>query len=508
MDQPQPEKHDPAVGDASGKDASPILSFSVNLRRLRSACASASRKLAHDVTVLSVMYRKPRLMALWLATARRAQVALGTALLALTLVVPPTLTWISDQLYPTNFEQDGFFQRVFDTRRPVANPLREVRYDQFLLAAWALGLGAVLILLLDHAPRAVSIGRKRAAALSAEAEKLAAVDAEQSVRLRRIADGLVIDDDLMRDLATAEREARKVAAKTQVIARSRPRDERQTFVGADRRYRLDGALGSGGMGVVHAGTDTLLKRPVALKQLFSHLVEDKEHSNRFRQEALALASLSHPHIVTIHDLVEFDSHFWIVMELLTGGNLADKIAAEGSIPPAKCIGIVLDIAAGLDYAHGRGIVHRDVKPMNTLFTADGTPKLTDFGNAKLHDSALHTREGQLLGSPAYMSPEQITGEPIDARSDIYALGISLYQMLTGTVPFEGDLGSILAQHVTKPPRPPSAHDATIPASLDEIVLKMLGKAPQDRFQDCRALLGALGRAAQTTAVPRARMKKL
>lgn len=181
------------------------------------------------------------------------------------------------------------------------------------------------------------------------------------------------------------------------------------------------------------------------------------------------------------------------MELLTGGNLAERLAADGPIPMQQCIAIVLDVAAALDYAHGRGIVHRDVKPMNVLFTAEGTPKLTDFGNAKLFASAVQTREGQLLGSPAYMSPEQITGEPIDARSDIYSLGASLYQMLTGNVPFEGDIGSILAQHVNKPPLPPSAHDAAIPANLDEIVLRMLSKAAKDRFQDCGELTAALAR---------------
>ncbi|MFQ6007051.1 MAG: serine/threonine-protein kinase, partial [Woeseia sp.] len=142
-------------------------------------------------------------------------------------------------------------------------------------------------------------------------------------------------------------------------------------------------------------------------------------------------------------------------------------------------------------AHQNGILHRDVKPMNILFTAEGVPKITDFGNAKLTESVVHTREGEMIGSPSFMSPEQITGKQIDQRTDIYSLGVTLYQMLTGKVPFEGEMSSILAQHVTKTPQAPGWLNENIPKALDSVLLTMLGKAPEDRYQDMDAVISAL-----------------
>ncbi|NIW24564.1 MAG: protein kinase, partial [Gammaproteobacteria bacterium] len=362
------------------------------------------------------------------------------------------------------------------------NPLREVRYGQFLEGAWILGLSPFLILLLQHISIAVGLGREEARRLIAAAERVARSDPEQSAHLYRTAQGLMLD---------AERPRASTGNKTQVISRSRGHAQAPSHVGPDERYRIDTALGSGGMGVVYAGTDTRLERPVALKQLFDHLVTDAEHLERFRQEALALASLAHSHIVTIYDLLEHEGHFWIVMELLNGGSLAEQIKAQGRIPVERCIEITCDVADGLDCAHAHGIVHRDIKPLNILFMADGQTKLTDFGNAKLNESIVHTREGLMMGSPSFMSPEQVDGSPVDLRTDIYSLGITLYQMLTGKVPFEGELNSVLAQHVNKPPRPPSELAPAVPAALDAVVLKMLAKAPEDRFQDCKATITAL-----------------
>jgi serine/threonine-protein kinase len=179
------------------------------------------------------------------------------------------------------------------------------------------------------------------------------------------------------------------------------------------------------------------------------------------------------------------------MELLIGGSFADKIDGQSAMDVGDCVAIIGDVAAGLAFAHRHGVVHRDVKPMNILFAADATPKLTDFGSAKLTESIVHTREGMTLGSPAYMSPEQITGAPVGYCSDIYSLGVSLYQALTGTVPFEGDTSSILAQHVNQPPRAPSELNPAIPDLLDEVLLIMLSKAAEDRFQDAESVISAL-----------------
>lgn len=495
MDQRLRTARAPAETHPGARDGDRIFRF--DAPRLKAICVTALRRQAGNLIALSLMIKKRRLVTLWITTARRAQLTLGVGLLALVLLAPPAASWLSETLYPTRYEQRGPFQRLLDTKTPVPNPLRERRYDEFLIAAWILGFGVTMVVLLGHVPKAIAIGRERAAVLITEADELAVVDPQESTRLRAIAEEYVVDD-LMRDVVVAAGNGTATKTQsTQVITGSDRRGASVQYVGGDRRYRIERPLGSGGMGVVHSGVDTLLKRPIALKQLFSHLVADNEQSSRFRQEALALASLTHPHIVTIYDLVEFENHFWIVMELLTGGSLADRIDSRGTIAAAESVEIASDIAGALDYAHQRGIVHRDVKPMNVLFTADGKPKLTDFGNAKLHETAVHTLEGHLLGSPSFMSPEQITGAAIDARTDIYSLGISLYQMLTGRVPFEGELSSILAQHVNRKPDAPSVHVPKISADVDQIVLKMLEKRPEDRFQDCGETIAALHSAAKS-----------
>ena len=245
------------------------------------------------------------------------------------------------------------------------------------------------------------------------------------------------------------------------------------------------------MGVVHAGYDTVLKRPVALKQLFGHLVNDPEQRERFRQEATALAAVTHNHIVGIYDLVEDSGCFWIVMELLTGGSLGDKLRDGTALAVAHSVDVTCKIADGLGYAHSQDMVHRDVKPMNILFTSAGTPKLADFGNAKIAVPSVHTQHGVTLGSPMYMSPEQAAGETVDSRSDIYSLGISLYHMLTGKVPFDDDLGAILAKHISQAPQAPNELNEDISDELAATVLTMISKKPDHRYQDTDQLITAL-----------------
>ena len=491
MNQPQTKDRGPGETEASQSRSTPGSSNEQSVEFPRSAGSQKVRRRTGNLTLLTQVLRKPRLVRLWLTTARRAQVALVISALALTFLGPPTADRVSQALSPAQFEEQRFFQRLTGRRTELPNPLREVRRDQFLIGAWALGVGAFLILLLGHVPSAVSLGRQRAAALTTKADEIASVDPEQSTRLRLTAEGFVIDDEPTKDVIAADQATSKDNAETIVASQATTEPESSKYVGADRRYRLEKELGSGGMGVVHAATDMLLERPLALKQLYSHFVSDREHSMRFHQEAMALARLTHPHIVTMYDLLHFDSHFWIVMELLSGGSLADRIDGSNLMPIEESIQIASDIASGLEYSHQHGVVHRDVKPMNILFTSEGAPKLTDFGTAKIRESWVHTSEGDLLGSPIFMSPEQVTGAPIDPRTDIYCLGVTLYQMLTGAVPFKGDVSSILAQHVNKKPDAPSKHVSAIPAILDEAVLRMLEKAPEDRFQDCSQVISAL-----------------
>lgn len=443
---------------------------------------------------LKIILPKPKLLGVWLSTARRAQIGLGLMLLLLVFVAPPIVSSLTDYLYPP-IEHERRILRIFESTQVRANPLRDTRYAQFMAWLWAAGLGLILVQLINHIPAAIAIGRQRALRLQKHADSIALDDPARSARLREEALQLLVDLPTQsgeEPFATVPRDA--VSARTKIISSKARPDRRTRYVGANRRYRLERAMGSGGMGVVHAAYDTVLKRPVALKQLFAHLVQDDEQTERFRQEALALASLSHPHIVTVYDLLEDSGHFWIVMELLVGGSLAGKIAEAPKMEVDESVAAACRVAAALGFAHDNGIIHRDVKPPNILFTADGTPKLTDFGNAKLADSIVHTQEGVMLGSPAYMSPEQVTGHPLDHRTDIYSLGVSLYQMLTGRVPFEGDMRAVLAQHVNQLPRPPRELDPSIPQALEAAVLTMLSKKPEKRFHDAASVISALNEA--------------
>ena len=263
------------------------------------------------------------------------------------------------------------------------------------------------------------------------------------------------------------------------------------YIGENNRYRIEKPLGSGGAGIVYLAFDTLLERQVALKELFEELARDKEHSDRFRVEAKALAALNHPHILPIYDFLQENGHFWLVMELLSGGSLTDKINQSSALSITEIIKITIGVASGLGYAHQKGFIHRDIKPENILFADDETYRITDFGIAKHSASSVKTQHGIIMGSPGYMSPEQAAGGEIDYRSDIYSLGVTLYQMLTGRLPFEGDTASVMAQHITQAPASPSELNPDISDELGAILLKMLQKKPQHRFQSTDDLIKSL-----------------
>jgi serine/threonine-protein kinase len=250
------------------------------------------------------------------------------------------------------------------------------------------------------------------------------------------------------------------------------------------RYELHEVLGRGGMGVVYRATDRVLARTVAVKLLPAVLAEERpEHVTRFEREARAAASLNHPGIVAIYDTGAQEATRFIVMECVDGSSLAALLRERVPLDPGRAARIARDIADALAAAHATGLVHRDVKPANVMLTADGTVKVLDFGLAKALDATALTREAEVLGSAAYMAPEQALGEPVDERSDIYSLGCLLYAMLTGRPPFTGDAAAaILHQQIKGEPRPPSEKNPKVPAWLDALVMAMLAKAPADRPQ--------------------------
>jgi eukaryotic-like serine/threonine-protein kinase len=253
------------------------------------------------------------------------------------------------------------------------------------------------------------------------------------------------------------------------------------------RYKIIKEIGHGAMGVVYAAKDPLIDRIVAIKTInFQGLSPDekKEYEARFYLEARSAGRLSHPNIVTIHDLGESDGITYIAMELLEGRELQELLADGQCLPVKETLNIIIQVATGLAYAHEHGIVHRDVKPSNIMVLKGNRVKIADFGIARMDSWRLNTQGGSLLGSPLYMSPEQVSSSPIDHRSDIFSVGTMLYRTLTGKMPFSGDnTHAIIYQIVNEEPPIPSSLNPEIPDMLDSIVSKCLSKNPDDRYQN-------------------------
>ena len=248
------------------------------------------------------------------------------------------------------------------------------------------------------------------------------------------------------------------------------------------RYQLINELGAGAMGTVYLAEDLRLNRKVALKQLSPLLSADADQLARFRQEALVLARLSHPNIVQVYDFIEWDRLFLIAIELVEGGDLEDRLGMAEPLAISEIIRLALQMAEALHYAHVCGIVHRDLKPANVLITKSGDVKITDFGIAKLAQSSILTHINTIMGSPAYMSPEQANADSTDERTDIYSLGIVLYQMISGERPFNGDTKSIIAQHLTRVPPSLCEKREGVTRSINNLVQNMLAKEPGERYQ--------------------------
>jgi eukaryotic-like serine/threonine-protein kinase len=251
------------------------------------------------------------------------------------------------------------------------------------------------------------------------------------------------------------------------------------------RYKIVAEIGQGAMGTVYKAVDPIIDRTVAIKTINLNLSrqELEEYEARFQQEIKAAGRLNHPNIVTIYDVGKTDQVAYMAMEFLEGNELKD-IIASGNLPsPESVVDIISQVADGLWFAHQQDIVHRDVKPSNIMVLAGGIAKITDFGIARLPNSAVKTMTGLILGSPRYMSPEQVIGKSIDARSDIFSLGVVLYEALTGVAPFDGDnVNAIMYATVNTSPPPPSQHNRQVPAMLDLIVAKAMAKLLEDRYQ--------------------------
>jgi serine/threonine-protein kinase len=271
------------------------------------------------------------------------------------------------------------------------------------------------------------------------------------------------------------------------------------------RYRIQRELAQGGMAEVYLAHDELLDRPVALKALFPEYAREPSFVERFRREAQAAANLNHPNIVAIYDWGQESGTYFIVMEYVEGRSLRDLIRAEGPIDGNQAAEITAEIASALAFAHRTGVVHRDVKPGNVLITRTGIVKVTDFGIARAGTSDGLTQTGSVMGTATYFSPEQAQGLPVDGRSDVYSLGIVLYEMVTGVAPFTGDSPVAVAyKHVREAPVPPSRRNPDIPPDLEQIILTAMAKEPDLRYQsadDMRADLLRFRRGRPLAAAP-------
>jgi serine/threonine protein kinase len=270
------------------------------------------------------------------------------------------------------------------------------------------------------------------------------------------------------------------------------------------RYRITGELGRGAMGSVYRAMDPLIEREVAVKTLLPNAPENDllDVRGRFLREAKSAGRLNHPNIVTIFDVGEQDGIAYIAMEVLDGRSLQEILGEPKRLPYATIADIVAQVADGLDHAHRLGIVHRDVKPANIVVGADGRAKLTDFGVAYMPMSSL-TQTGTALGSPRYMSPEQVTGQPIDPRSDIFSLGVVLYEMLVGATPFappgENSVFSVMNRIAGEAHRRITEIDARIPAAFDRILDRALAKSPEERYPRAADMANELRQFLETSA---------
>ena len=260
------------------------------------------------------------------------------------------------------------------------------------------------------------------------------------------------------------------------------------------RYEVSRLLGAGGMGRVYLARDGLLSREVALKVLDDRHAENPEFFERFRREAKAAASLSHPNMVTVYDSGEDDETPYIAMEHVPGGTLKNRLQDRGTLPSRVAAGVTFEVANALAAAHEKGIVHRDIKPDNVLVTDQGHAKVGDFGIARAATATAITKTDLILGSVRYLSPEQAKGEEVGPSSDLYSLGIVLYEMLTGRVPFDEENPIATAmKHVNEEPTSPRKLDPTIPKALEAITLKLLKKNPKHRYQSATELAEDLAR---------------
>jgi eukaryotic-like serine/threonine-protein kinase len=267
----------------------------------------------------------------------------------------------------------------------------------------------------------------------------------------------------------------------------------------DDRYLVRRRIGAGATAVVYLAEDLALPRTVAIKLLHDWFAEDDEHVERFRREAWTASDLHHPHIVGVYESGGWTCGPYLVMEYVAGRSLRSLIREAEQLVPARAVDLTAQLLCAVRYIHARGIIHRDLKPDNAIVATDGQLKLTDFGVACRHERDI-TQTGVVVGTVQYLSPEQIEGDPASVASDLYSIGVTLYELLTGQAPFNGDtIAVVLRAHVQEQPTPPSALNPAVSSQLDSIVIRALDKNPQGRFVNADTFISALEHEANNRA---------
>jgi serine/threonine-protein kinase len=458
------------------------------------------------------LFGKPNTIIYWLLTARWAQLAVLVIVFGLPLFMSTVVDTTLEKIYPP-VKEEKLFGMVSYQR---SNPHFEDRQETVRASLWTISIGFLCFLLLLNIPK--TIRKTTAIALKREnkADAITKSQPSESISVYKSALSLTTDPEqenrLIEKIRNLEKEisgndinhddgikTKRIISEgvqtiklddssalphdhydKKIIPNHRSAEVAVGEVSQESRYVIKHELGRGAMGVVHFGHDRILARDVALKQLPNRFDIDDDTVDRFKQEAVALARLSHPHIVQVYDFVEEDNQAWIAMELVEGHDLDMHLKESGSLPVEDTVQLGIQMAEALAYAHKRGVIHRDFKPANVILTSEGTAKITDFGLAKIARSSLHTQVGSIMGTPAYMSPEQAQGKKVDLRSDIYAFGVTLYRMFSGRLPFEGDVESIMAQKLSAESTQIPELDERIPERIRQMVIQMLNKKLDER----------------------------
>lgn len=274
-------------------------------------------------------------------------------------------------------------------------------------------------------------------------------------------------------------------------------------------YKITGIIGRGGMGDIYYGEDQTLKRPVAIKMVRTELLGRAHVVDRFRSEAITTAKLNHPNIATVYELIQQNNSLFLIMEFVRGWTLSQTLRICETMMPQVAIAVVNSALSAIGYAHKEEVIHRDLKPTNLMLNENGLIKVMDFGIARVLSGPKHTSTGQMVGTLKYMPPEQIRGDDPDARTDIYALGIVMYKLLTGRVPFSSDSDyQLMRAQVEKPPPPPKQFADRISDQLQAVILKALSKSAEDRYADTEQFAQALSQCPESRGADQGKLDDL